>query len=49
MRAPDVAFARRERVPDPEPLGYPAVAPESESLDGEDVVPGFRCTLGEIL
>ena len=103
VRAPDVAFVRRERLPSPEPLGYPALAPdlvvevlspgdrpgetlarvgewltagvrlvwvvdparrlarvyrqdgsetlvtEAESLDGEDVVPGFTCSLGAIL
>jgi Uma2 family endonuclease len=103
VRAPDVGFVRAERVPQPEPAGYPALAPdlvvevlspddrpgetltkvgewltagtrlvwvvdpvrrlacvyrangseavleESESLDGEDVVPGFSCRLGEIL
>jgi Uma2 family endonuclease len=102
VRAPDVAFVSRERVPDPAPLGYPALAPdlvievlspsdrpgetlakvadwltagsrlvwvvdpgrresrvyrqdgsetlltESESLRGEDVVPGFDCPLASI-
>lgn len=28
VRAPDVAFVRRDRVPDPEPRGYPALAPD---------------------
>lgn len=103
VRAPDVAFVRRDRIPDPAPLGFAALAPdlvvevmspddrpgetlakvgqwltagsllvwvvdpvrrlarvyrangsesvlgESESLDGEDVVAGFSCRLGEIL
>ena len=103
VRAPDVAFVSRERLPEPTPLGYPALAPdlvvevlspddrpgetlakvgdwlnagsrlvwvvdpsrrvarvyrqdgsetvvaEADSLDGEDVVPGFICRLGEIL
>ena len=103
VRAPDVAFVSRERLPDPEPAGYAALAPdlvvevlspgdrpgetlakvgdwlnagtrivwvvdprrrvvhvyrqdgseslldESDALDGEDVVPGFRCPLREIL
>jgi Uma2 family endonuclease len=103
VRAPDVAFLRKERVPDPRPLGYPAMAPdlvvevlsprdrpgevlakvgdwleagallvwvidprrrharvyrqdgseavvtEQDSLDGEDVVPGFTCPLASVL
>jgi Uma2 family endonuclease len=103
VRAPDVAFISRERLPDPEPLGYPALAPDlvvevlspgdrpgetlakvgdwlnagsrlvwvvdpgrrvarvyrqdgSETLiteravlHGEDVVPGFACSLASIL
>jgi len=103
VRAPDVAFVRQDRIPDPEPRGYAALAPdlvvevlspddrpgktlarvsdwlnagcrlvwvvdpvrrlarvyrqdgsetvvaEAEALDGEDVVPGFRCLLGEVL
>jgi len=103
VRAPDVAFISRERLPDPEPLGYPALAPDlvvevlspgdrpgetlakvgdwlnagsrlvwvvdpgrrearvyrqdgSETLiteravlSGEDVVPGFACSLASIL
>ncbi len=28
VRAPDVAFVRRERVPDPEPVGFPELAPD---------------------
>ncbi len=102
VRAPDVAFVRRERLPDPEPVGFPEFAPDlavevlssgdrpgevltkvadwlsagarlvwvidperrlarvyrqdgSESLvsadqvvDGEDVVPGFSCSLETI-
>jgi Uma2 family endonuclease len=103
VRAADVAFVSRERLPDPEPAGYPVLAPdlvvevlspgdrpgetlakvgewltagarlvwivdparrlarvyrqdgsetlltEADSLDGEDVVPGFTCSLGGIL
>lgn len=103
VRAAAVAFVRRERIPNPEPLGYAPLAPdlvvevlspsdrpgetlakvgewlsagsrlvwvvdpvrrlarvyradgsetvlqETESLDGEDVVPGFSCRLGENL
>jgi Uma2 family endonuclease len=103
VRAADVAFIRAERVPDPRPEGYPAMAPdlvaevlsprdrpgevlakvgdwleagaqlvwvidprrrlariyrqdgteavipEHESLDGENVVPGFSCPVTSIL
>jgi Uma2 family endonuclease len=28
VRAPDVAFIRRARLPDPEPVGYPDLAPD---------------------
>jgi Uma2 family endonuclease len=103
VRAPDVAFVRQERLPDPDARGYAALAPdlvvevlspddrpgevlrkvgewltagsllvwvvdpahrlarvyradgsetvvaEVDALDGEDVVAGFRCRLGEIL
>ncbi len=28
VRAPDIAFIRRDRVPDPEPPGYPDLAPD---------------------
>jgi Uma2 family endonuclease len=28
VRAPDIAFIRRDRVPDPEPSGYPDLAPD---------------------
>lgn len=28
VRAPDVAFVRRDRIPDPEPTGFPAYAPD---------------------
>jgi Uma2 family endonuclease len=103
VRAPDIAFIRRERLPDPEPAGFPDLAPDlvvevlspddrsgdvlakvadwlsagtrlvwvvdpsrrlarvhqsdgtevlvaaDEALDGQDVVPGFSCTLAEIL
>ncbi len=101
--APDVAFVRQERIPDPEPRGYAELAPdlvvevlspddrpgallakvsewlnagsrlvwvvdpirrlarvyrqdgteavltEGDVLDGEEVVPEFRCRLGDIL
>ena len=103
VRAPDVAFVRRERLPSPEPIGFPDLAPDlvvevlspgerpgellakiadwlsagtrlvwaidperrlarvyrqdgtervvaaAETLDGEDVVPGFSCLLGALL
>jgi len=103
VRAPDVAFVRRERLPTPEPIGFPVLAPDlvievlspgerpgellakiadwlsagtrlvwvidperrlarvyrhdgterivaaEETLDGEDVVPGFSCPLNAIL
>ena len=103
VRAPDVAFVSRERLPDPETQGYPALAPdlvvevlsprdrpgetlakvadwltagsrlvwvidpgrraahvyrqdgsesvltEDESLQGEEVVPGFECPLRALL
>ena len=103
VRAPDVALVRRERLPTPEPVGFPELAPDlvievlspgerpgellakiadwlsagtrlvwvidperrlarvyrhdgterivatSETLDGEDVVPGFACPLNAIL
>ena len=103
VRAPDIAFVRRERLPDPITDGFPELAPdlvvevlspgdragetlakvgdwlqagarlvwvidperrvarvyradgtesiftEADSLDGEDVVPGFACLLGSIL
>src|ERR1041384_187999 len=44
VRAPDVAFIRRDRLPDPEPLGFPDLAPD---LVVEVVAPGDRP--GEIL
>lgn len=28
VRAPDIAFIRRERIPDPEPMGFPDLAPD---------------------
>ena len=28
VRAPDIAFIRQERIPDPEPLGFPDLAPD---------------------
>src|SRR5438876_325380 len=28
VRAPDIAFVRRERLPDPEPVGFPDLAPD---------------------
>jgi Uma2 family endonuclease len=103
VRGPDVAFVRRERVPQPSPPGFAALAPDlvveilspgdragemlakvadwlsagtrlvwvvdplrriarvyrhdgtetivtaEGALDGEDVLPGFRCTLASIL
>ena len=103
VRAPDIAFVRRERLPDPIPTAFPELAPdlvvevlspgdrpgeslakvgdwleagarlvwvidperriarvyradgtessltEVESLDGEEVVPGFACLLRSIL
>ena len=103
VRAPDIAFLRRDRIPDPEPAGFPDLAPSlvaevvspgdrpgevlakvadwlsagtelvwvidpgarvariyrddgteqiltaDQTLDGEDVVPGFSCGLGAIL
>src|SRR5437667_5394634 len=103
VRAPDIAFVRRERLPDPIGDGFPELAPdlvvevlspddrpgetlakvadwidagtrliwvvdaqrriarvyrqdgtesivaESDSLTGEDVLPGFTCFLGSIL
>ena len=103
VRAPDVAFVRHDRIPDPPPRGFAPFAPdlavevlspddrrgevlekvadwlsagtrliweidperrvarayradgtmsllsESDLLDGEDVLPGFRCPLREIL
>lgn len=102
VRAADIAFIRRARLPDPRPTGYPALAPDlvvevlspsdrpgdtlakvgdwlnagtalvwlidperrvarvyradgtetvvpaDETLDGEEVVPGFSCGLGLI-
>jgi Uma2 family endonuclease len=103
VRGPDIAFIGRDRLPDPEPAGFPDLAPDlvvevlspgdrpglvlakvadwlsagtrliwvvdparrmvrvyrddgteqiltvDESLDGEDVVPGFSCPLAEVL
>jgi Uma2 family endonuclease len=39
VRAPDVAFIRRDRLPDPEPLGFPDLAPD---LVVEVLSPGDR-------
>ena len=39
VRAPDVAFVRRERLPTPEPIGYPDLAPD---LVVEVLSPGDR-------
>lgn len=39
VRAPDVAFVRRERVPDPLPAGYAELAPD---LAAEVISPGDR-------
>jgi Uma2 family endonuclease len=44
VRAPDVAFIRRDRLPDPEPLGFPDLAPD---LVVEVLSPGDRP--GEVL
>ena len=44
VRAPDVAFVRRERLPDPEPTGFPDLAPD---LVVEILSPGERS--GEVL
>ena len=44
VRAPDVAFIRRERLPSPEPIGYPELAPD---LVVEVLSPGDRP--GEVL
>ncbi len=44
VRAPDVAFVRRERLPDPEPVGFPELAPD---LAVEVLSPGNRP--GEVL
>ena len=103
VRAPDIAFVRRDRLPDPIPVGFPdfapdlvvevlspgdrageilakvadwlsagtrlvwvvdperrlarvyrhegseTIAPADGALDGEDVVPGFSCSLASIL
>lgn len=103
VRAPDVAFVRHERIPDPMPRGYAPFPPdlavevlspddrpgevrakvgdwlkagtrlvwvvdpdrrlarayrtdgtmveisETGTLDGEDVLPGFNCVVGEVL
>jgi len=39
VRAPDVAFVRRDRVPEPEPVGFPELAPD---LAVEVLSPGDR-------
>jgi Uma2 family endonuclease len=44
VRAPDVAFVRRKRLPEPEPIGFPDFAPD---LVVEVLSPGDRP--GEIL
>jgi len=44
VRAPDVAFVRRERLPSPEPTGFPDLAPD---LVVEVLSPGDRP--GEVL
>lgn len=44
VRAPDIAFIRRDRLPDPEPLGYLDLAPD---LAVEVLSPGDRP--GEVL
>ena len=47
MRAPDVALVRHERLPEPEPVGYAAFAPD---LVVEVLSPGDRAgeTLGKV-
>lgn len=103
VRGPDIAFIQRTRLPDPEPVGYPDLAPDlvveivspgdrpgavlakvadwlsagtrlvwvvdperrltrvyrrdgteqivtaDQTLDGEDVLPGFTCRLASVL
>src|SRR3989440_8575294 len=44
VRAPDIAFVRRERLPDPIPIGFPELAPD---LVVEVLSPGDRP--GEVL
>jgi len=44
VRAPDISFIRRERIPDPEPPGFPDLAPD---LVVEVLSPGDRP--GELL
>lgn len=44
VRAPDVGFIRRDRLPSPEPIGYPELAPD---LVVEVLSPGDRP--GEVL
>jgi len=44
VRGPDIAFIRQERIPDPEPAGYAALAPD---LVVEILSPGDRP--GEVL
>jgi len=44
VRGPDIAFISRDRLPDPETVGYPALAPD---LVVEVLSPGDR--LGEVL
>ncbi|MGH7675591.1 MAG: Uma2 family endonuclease, partial [Gemmatimonadales bacterium] len=44
VRAPDIAFISRARLPDPEPVGYPELAPD---LAVEVLSPGDRP--GELL
>src|SRR6266496_2109353 len=65
VRAPDIAFIRRERLPAHDPAGFidpqrrlarvyrhdgtEANVTSAEALDGEDVLPGFTCSIEAIL
>lgn len=44
VRTPDIAFIRRERVPD----GDIKMLAGDEGLDGGTLLPGFRCAVSEI-
>jgi Uma2 family endonuclease len=52
VRAPDVSFVAAGRFDNEKPaVGFIPFAPDlavDDDLDGEDVVPGFRCPLSEI-
>ena len=53
VRSPDVSFVASGRFPNDEPPDdFGSLAPDlavDESLDGEDVLPGFRCALRDFL